>query len=303
MTTLHNLGYRCINGAWRYSGRQAVFIGDLIDRGPLQVETVNIARSMVDAGSARIVLGNHEFNAIAWATRDPDASGEHLRRRTGGLGTKNRSQHAAFLDAVGEDSALHAELAQWFTTIPLWLDLGGLRVVHACWDHASMDVLRPLLNENDTSSAAFMVESSRRGQPAYESAEILLKGPEVPLPDGFAYCDKDGHPRHRARFAWWNREATTLRDGAEIPSGARSLTGQPFPELPVDPIAHLDLPRYTDDVPVSYGHYWRTGNPTTVSQTTACVDYSAGKGDPLVAYRWSGEPTLSSENFVLFPDS
>jgi hypothetical protein len=32
---------------------------------------------MVDAGSARIVSGNHEFNAIAWAIED--GSGRHYR--------------------------------------------------------------------------------------------------------------------------------------------------------------------------------------------------------------------------------
>ena len=31
------------------------------------------------------------------------------------------------------------------------------------------------------------------------------------------------------------------------------------------------------------------------------MDYSAGKGGPLVAYRWSGEERLSSKNFVTSP--
>jgi hypothetical protein len=29
-------------------------------------------RAMIDAGAARAVMGNHELNAIAWATPDPD---------------------------------------------------------------------------------------------------------------------------------------------------------------------------------------------------------------------------------------
>jgi hypothetical protein len=49
--------------------RQAIFVGDLIDRGPRQVESVEIVRSMVDAGAAQIAMGNHEFNAIAYATQ------------------------------------------------------------------------------------------------------------------------------------------------------------------------------------------------------------------------------------------
>ena len=89
---------------------------------------------MIDGGHAQAVMGNHEFNAIAWAQIDPASPGQHLRRRH----DKNRRQHAAFLAEVGEDSDLHAEWIEWFLTLPLWLDLGALRVVHACWDPAAI---------------------------------------------------------------------------------------------------------------------------------------------------------------------
>jgi hypothetical protein len=48
----------------------------LIDRGPKQLATVDLVRRMVEAGSARGVMGNHEFNAIAWATPDPEHPGK-----------------------------------------------------------------------------------------------------------------------------------------------------------------------------------------------------------------------------------
>jgi hypothetical protein len=48
------LGYRERNGAWRHPERHAIFVGDLIDRGPAQVATVSIVRAMVDAGSGAI---------------------------------------------------------------------------------------------------------------------------------------------------------------------------------------------------------------------------------------------------------
>ena len=53
------------------SGRQAIFVGDLIDRGPEQIKVLHAVRAMVDAGSARVVMGNHEFNAIGYVTEDP----------------------------------------------------------------------------------------------------------------------------------------------------------------------------------------------------------------------------------------
>ena len=47
------------------------------------------------------------------------------------------------------------------------------------------------------------------------------------------------------------------------------------------------------------GHYWERGAPTMLSPTVACVDDSAVKGGPLVAYRWSGGP-LDRAGFVSF---
>ena len=90
---LGELGYDVVDGAHRHPSRTAVFVGDLIDRGPSQLETLRIVRAMVEAGAARIVLGNHEFNAIAYATIDP-ARLEYCRTHN----DKHDSQHREFLD-------------------------------------------------------------------------------------------------------------------------------------------------------------------------------------------------------------
>ena len=72
------MGYKENRGAWTHPDRTAVFVGDLIDRGPGQLETLRIVRAMVEAGSAQIVLGNHEFNAVAYATVDPGRTSSSL---------------------------------------------------------------------------------------------------------------------------------------------------------------------------------------------------------------------------------
>lgn len=41
-------------------GRRALFLGDLVDRGPKVVETVTLARRMVEVGQALCVPGNHD---------------------------------------------------------------------------------------------------------------------------------------------------------------------------------------------------------------------------------------------------
>lgn len=281
---LAEMGYRERAGAYRHPSRQVVFVGDLVDRGPAQPRVVEIARSMVEAGSAQIVMGNHEFNAIAWATWD-DARGDWCRPHS----DKNLDQHGAFLDQVGEDSSLHRELIDWFRTIPMWLDLDGVRVVHACWDPASMEVLGgPELSPEAVSAA--------KGSDLYDAIEVVLKGPEIDL-GGRCYRDKGEHPRHRARFRWWDPGATTLASGAEIPEDSEACDGGAFGDLPHTPLP-ADLPVLTDGAPVLYGHYWRKGQPVVDGPRSACLDWSIAMGGRLAAYRWSGEPELTNDNLT-----
>ena len=284
-------------GVWAHVDRRVIFIGDLIDRGPGQVETLTIARGMVDAGSGQIVLGNHEFNALAWATYD--ASRDRFCRPHS---DKNRSQHDAFLSSLDEGSSEHDDWLAWFRTIPLWLDLGDLRLVHACWSPAHMAVLEPLLTARRTLTDEVIRAGTTKGSAVYDAIEVILKGPEVELGDDRAYLDKGGHERRRARWSWWDPAASSLRSGAFIPRDARTRDGHPFPELPDDGIEGDLPPRYAESTPVIFGHYWWTGRPAVFSPTLACVDYSVARGGPLVAYRWDdGDNTLSSDRFVRYP--
>jgi protein phosphatase len=48
------------------AGRKAVFVGDLVDRGPRSPDVVRIAMAMVQAGDAYCVEGNHENKLSRW---------------------------------------------------------------------------------------------------------------------------------------------------------------------------------------------------------------------------------------------
>ncbi|WP_367178245.1 metallophosphoesterase, partial [uncultured Maricaulis sp.] len=77
---LEVLGYENRSGVWRHPmGRKALFLGDLIDRGPQNIEVVRTAKAMCEAGEAVCLMGNHELNAIHYATPDPMREGEFLR--------------------------------------------------------------------------------------------------------------------------------------------------------------------------------------------------------------------------------
>ena len=122
---LTNMGYTNERGYYAHPTRTAIFVGDLVDRGPEQLLAVRTAKAMADAGTATVVMGNHEFNAIGGHTPHPEDPWRHLRERSG----KNIHQHQDFVGSVSQDSAMHTEIVEWFRTFPLWLDIGELRVL------------------------------------------------------------------------------------------------------------------------------------------------------------------------------
>lgn len=291
ISLLKKLGYQERAGAYRHPTRQAIFVGDFIDRGEHQVKTLNTVRRMVESGAALAVMGNHEFNAIAWYTEDPHSPGQHLRPRHGPKGSKNRDQHKAFLKELEHDAAAHRAVIDWFYTLPLWLDLPGLRIVHACWHDSYMATLKPKLTADQRLTPELVVLASRKSRVEYTAAETILKGVELRLPDGRTFKDKDGNIRDHVRVRWWDAGATTFR--------AAAITGgKEYQDLPDDPIPPEARPGYSSDTPVFFGHYWMVGKPSVQSPLAACVDYSAGHGGPLVAYRWEGEPTLDDSHFL-----
>lgn len=281
---LETLGYTQTDGVYSHPERQALFLGDFIDRGPSQRDVLGIVRPMVDNGNALAVMGNHEFNAIAYATPNRDT---YLRLHT----DKNRRQHAAFLDAFENDEDGYQDAIGWFKTLPLWLDLPELRVVHACWDAT---LINRLIDEYDGAwlSPGLLIQASTRGTWEYEAIETLLKGKEIDLPHGHSFLDKDKIRRHAIRVKWW-QAASNYRDAYIGPPLAES-------HIPDDPIDGDHLIEYAcDEKPVFIGHYWLTGTPAPLASNIACVDYSVAKpGGVLAAYRFDGETELSSDKFV-----
>jgi hypothetical protein len=304
---LQELGYQqeSAEGPYRHPDRTAIFVGDLVDRGPEQLRTLQTVKGMVDAGSAQMVLGNHEFNAMAYATEWRDGSGKFLRPHddpNSDSAEHNERQHEAFLKQVrGEERARYLE---WFWTLPLWLDLGALRVVHACWHDDSIAVAAEELGGNRFATVDQLVRASTKGHPLYAAVETLLKGPEVSLTayKQESYVDKDGKSRDRARVRWWHEGNSTLRAVAEMGGKFNTADGAPYPELPDVPLlAEHRSHVYVEKIPVFYGHYWRQGSPKHKhdwTDYTACVDFSAVNGGAMTAYRWSGEERIQVENYV-----
>lgn len=284
---LSKLDYVERDGIYRHPNRTAIFIGDFVDRGPRQREVVDLARRMVDAGTAQSVMGNHEYNAIAYAT--PDPAGGYLRAHS----EKNKRQHSAFLNAYEYSSEDYADTIAWFKTLPLWLDLGDLRVIHACWDELLIKRILARQEGSTYLSDDLLARSCQRDRWEYDAIETLLKGKELRLPNGNSFHDKEGTERHYIRIRWWDREATTYQKAFLGPESARTT-------IPDDEILGDHLIYYSRQAPpVFLGHYWMDDDPAPLASNIACLDYSVARpGGRLVAYRWDGESTLVDKKFL-----
>lgn len=280
---LAKLNYAREGGVYRHPERTAVFLGDFIDRGPHQRDVISIVRPMVESGAAQSVMGNHEYNAIAFATLD-QRKGGYLRAHS----DRNINQHEAFLDEFAFDSADHREVIDWFKSLPMWLELDGIRVVHACWDWVFIEQISdPLITDE------LLLASCDNEQWQFEAIETLLKGKELPLPAGHHYDDVSGNTRHDIRVRWWDQSADTYKKAFLGPENA--LT-----RIPDDEIDGDHLIDYSHDAPpVFLGHYWMEGEPEPLAANIACTDYSVAKaGGKLAAYRWDGEQVLDKAKYV-----
>jgi len=281
---------RAVPLTWKHpEGRKVIFLGDYIDRGPNVREVLLTVRGMVEEGDALAIMGNHEYNAVCYYT--PDGNGGYLRPHT----ERNQQQTSATRGVFEMTVLGYGEWPQWLEwmkQLPLFLDLGGLRCVHACWDVRSIQ----MLHGESIADEAFLHASATPLTQEHRAVEIILKGPELPTSEGNLFRDKEGTYRHNIRVCWWDIKMGLTISDLVMPPGSMA------DEMKVDPWVLSNLPNYsTNAPPVFIGHYWLPGNAPKepLAPNIACLDFSAGLDGPLVAYRWDGEQTLSADKFVV----
>jgi hypothetical protein len=296
---LQKLGYRKHQGVYENSKRRVIFVGDIIDRGPRIREALALVYSMVQKGSAHMVLGNHEFNAITYCTKMPFLAlgkTDYLRAHT----PNHTRQISETLEQFSNYAAEWQEYVQWFRSLPLFMEFGNnnagnaFRVVHACWDHELIDIHKERFG-NGHFDAQFVIETAQKNSLAARIKQRLTSGVDMPLPLGVSVLSSDGYERNSFRTKFWEHNAQTYGE----------LLFQP------DPLPHViakeriskhhraQMVNYgLSEPPLFVGHYWLKGKPKPIANNIACLDYSAVKYGRLVAYRMDGEQQLQAKNFV-----
>lgn len=291
---LEKLGYQTGPNGYHHPARQAIFLGDIIDRGPHIREALALVYSMVKAGAARMVLGNHEFNALTYCTLKPGANPDdpngYLRSHT----PRNTRQIAETLAQFADYPDDWNHYLDWFMSLPLFLEWPTFRVVHACWDAALIEQHRARFGDGRFDQA-FLRETAERHSLAALTKQRLTSGVDLPLPRGMTIVSSDGVERSHFRTKFWAPQAQTYADLLFQPD--------PLPEgfgsQPIDTEHRQQMVTYgRREKPLFVGHYWLKGRPAPIAPNIACLDYSAVKFGRMVAYRFDGETQLDPEKFV-----
>ncbi len=296
---LQKLGYSKRQGVYQHSRRRVIFLGDIIDRGPRIREALVLVYSMVQKGSAHMVLGNHEFNAISYCTKvEFPALGQsdYLRPHT----PSHTRQIVETLEQFANFSTDWQQFVQWFKTLPLFMEFGNqeagntFRVVHACWDPELIVAHKARFGDGHF-DAQFIVDAARKSSIAARIKQRLTSGVDIPLPQGMNILSSDGYERSSFRTKFWAHPAQTYGELLFQPDPLpHTLAKQPISKHHRTLMVNYDA----SQPPLFVGHYWLKGKPKPIANNVACLDYSAVKYGRLVAYRMDGEQQLQAKNFV-----
>jgi hypothetical protein len=284
---LLKMGYVKVNGHFAHTSRKAIFVGDFINRGPEIRKTIRIIRAMVENGSALAILGNHEINAIIY----------HLKDKQGFSLVKQPSKYFLSLYKTINEYSLNStewrEHLKWMRSLPLYLDLGEIRVVHACWSDNAVRVADSLYDEGKIKKKVFRKIHRKTDTEISKSVWLLTKGVNLKLPGDLKIISNKGISPRSIRTQWWDElEGKTFEQ----------LSFESKFKLPEYTVPHEILPvtyPYPENAPIVFiGHYCRGKGPHILKPNVCCVDSCVTGTKRLLAYQWNGEKELILNNLV-----
>jgi len=284
---LLQLGYKKTQDGYTHPTRKAIFVGDFINRGPQIRKTLKIVRKMVENGNALAVLGNHELNALILNLKDKNGF-PVIQSPRKGLLSVFKSQGEFANKAEEWQSYL-----KWMRTIPLFLEMDNLRIVHACWSGEAVKHLKENLPGGKLKRKDIKNLYKKPDDELTKNIWLLTKGVYFTLPKDIRIRNNKGISPQSFRTRWW-----------ENPQGKtfNHVSFESKYNLPEYTIPDQILPEfYLYDVtqpPLFFGHYCRQNGPILINSNLCCVDSCVANHKILTAYQWDGETTLSPEKIV-----
>ena len=265
--------------------RLLVFIGDLCDRGPDSVGVIHKVQELVEQGRALAILGNHEINLLANDAKD--GSGWFFDSRA----TSDSPWYAPFSRA---NAAQRPAIREFLCSLPLAIQMPGLRIVHAAWDPTSIAAIAGVSCGNILELIHdwhLRIEQEARKDNLYARyrAEIERWSRQIE--------DYNDPPPYLDAVADFEALEQLINPIKRLTSGIEARSAHPF--FSGNRWRYSDRTAWWnedhDATPVLIGHYWRLFEPLASSwrysalfdgvastawhglhQQAFCLDYSVG---------------------------
>lgn len=285
---LKQLGYQKTSGFFKHPERKAIFVGDFTNRGSEIRQTLQIVRQMVEGGSAFAILGNHEINNILYHLKN-----EIREPILNKIGKRYVSVTQTILEFKPYPEEWK-EMRKWLRTLPLFLEFDGLRIIHAYWSDANIEVIKEQLPAGKIPRQVFrnlvLEPKSALSQAILQST----RGIYMILPPDLKIYDHRNRFHRFFRVKWWQSPKGLTFSDWSFESKFH------LPHYTIPPEIYPEFEIYPDDAPpVFFGHYCRGKGPHVITPNICCVDACVTSRQTLAAYRWNGEMALSADNLVI----
>ena len=262
---LLTLGYQNKKASYSHpEGRKALFVGDLINRGPNVLGVLSLVREMHEEGNALVTIGNHEFRVI---------------------------QELVNFGKIENDKI--APHMNWIRSWPLFLELPELRAVHAAWHFSSISKLKNARLDDD----GFIAKTLNKTAPEKLAIDRILYGIKVSLPKKIEMVDRFEIQRQKGRVRWW--ESPSEKSFADYLFSP--MYPSPSDLYPKGEEVREIEPYEFPEKPVFVGHYCLPPNIPKVNGQVVCIDGCVTCDKILWAYQWNGEKRPTTRNLVSYP--
>ena len=149
----------------------------------------------------------HEINAIIY----------HLKDKEGSLLVKKPNKYGLSLFKTINEFSLNSlewkDHLNWMRTLPLFLDFGDIRVVHACWSDEAIAVAASFYEEGRIRKKTFRTIHRKADADISKSVWLLTKGILMKMPSDLHVVNNKGVAPRSFRVRWWEEpEGMSFRD-------------------------------------------------------------------------------------------
>ena len=284
---LIQLGYTKTENGYSHPSRKAIFVGDFVNRGPEIRKSIRIIRRMVENGNALAILGNHEINTIIYYLKDKNGLP---------LIKSPQKNFLSLYKTINQFSGKAEEWTshrKWMRELPLYLELDGIRIVHACWSDEAINTIAEAETLGKSRKSIFRKVHKNPNSEVSKSVLALTKGIDFEMPGDLKIINNKGVSPRSFRMRWWENPAGKTFEEISF----ESKFTLPEYEIPKQIVPKTEI--YPETAPiVFFGHYCRGNGPFIIKPNICCVDSCVTNTRTLSVYRWYGENVLKPENLI-----